>query len=92
MDEYPAAVDCLTRNRHFDNVVPGAGDVYQREEQITQSLVVLAVGGFKFKYVIQSGNCKRCGTSALPCGFLSQTIPKSTSSLNPCQPYSTIYS
>ena len=55
IDDYSAAVDCLTRHQYMDVVISGAGDADLREEQINQSIAVLALGGFKFKYMIRSG-------------------------------------
>ena len=39
----------------MDDVVSGAESPELREEQITQSTENLARGGFKFKYMIRSG-------------------------------------
>ena len=54
-EELPAAVEPFTHHRYVDNIVSGAGEPDLREEQIAQSMEVLAQGGFKFKYVIRSG-------------------------------------
>ena len=55
MDEYPAADKSLTPDWYVDDVVSGTSDPDLREEQINQSTQVLALGGFKFKYLINSG-------------------------------------
>ena len=54
-DEFPEAVEPLTRHRYVDDVVSGAESPELREKKINQSMEVLARGGFKFKYVIRSG-------------------------------------
>ena len=54
-NKYPAAVEPLTRHQYVDDVVSGTSDPDLREEQINQITQVLALGGFKLKYVIKSG-------------------------------------
>ena len=54
-EEFPEAVNPLTCYRYVDDVVSGAGSFALREAQIAQSVEVLARGGFKFKYMIKSG-------------------------------------
>ena len=54
-EEFPAAVEPLTHHRYVDDVVSGAEDPALRDEQIDQSIQVLAKGGLKFKHVIKSG-------------------------------------
>ena len=53
--EFPHAVDPFSRHHYVDDVVSGAENPGLRDEQITQSVEVLAKGGFKFKHVIRSG-------------------------------------
>ena len=48
----------------MDDVVSGAGSPDLREEQIAQSVEVLAQGGFKFKYIIRSGEDPPEGASS----------------------------
>ena len=45
----------LTHHRYVDDMVSGAEDPALRDEQIDQSIQVLAKGGFKFKHKIKSG-------------------------------------
>ena len=44
-DEFPEAVEPLTHHRFVDDIVSGAETPELREQQITQSVKVLAKGG-----------------------------------------------
>ena len=63
-DEFPEAVGPLTRHQYVNDVVSGAGSPNLREKQIIQSIEVLTRGGFKFKFVIRSGEEPPGGASA----------------------------
>ena len=63
-DKFSEAVEPLTCHRYVDDIVSGAESPELREKQINQSMKVLARGGFKFKYVIRSGEEPPEGASA----------------------------
>ena len=54
-EEYPEAVNPLDKCRYVDDIAAGSATEQGREEQIHQSTLVLAKGGFKFKFIVRSG-------------------------------------
>ena len=54
-EEYPDAVEPLTRDRYVDDLSPGANDEETRERQISQTTQVLQQGGLSLKYIVKSG-------------------------------------
>lgn len=61
--EYPEAVHPLNDCRYVDDVASGASSLEKREAQIEQSTLVLGKGGFKFKYIVRSGE-KPCSQAS----------------------------
>jgi hypothetical protein len=62
--EFPLAFDMLTGNIYVDDVVGGADSESAREQQITQTEDLLAMGGFSMKFVARSGVPPPSGSSS----------------------------
>ena len=54
-EEFPKAKDCIQKNRYVDDIIPGANNIEEAEEQISQVKELLAKAGFSLKYVVRSG-------------------------------------
>jgi len=54
-EQFPAAVDPLTKCRYVDDIVSGAGSSEELESQIEQTEECLKAGGFSLKFVVRSG-------------------------------------
>ena len=57
--EYPCAVEVLSKDIYVDDVNPGAETEPECKEKILSTQTVLGKRGFGFKYVVYSGKAPR---------------------------------
>lgn len=54
-DKYPFAAEIVRKNIYVDDIMSGANDKAEFEEQISQTQALLKKGGFKMKFIVRTG-------------------------------------